>query len=439
MTRRPAGGVTAAVVAVVAALVLSGCGFHGTTSLPAPFAKGGGASASTITIDMADVANLVPHAEVKVDDVTVGTVSAIAVDDWHAVVTVKLEKGVHLPANAIAMIGQKSLLGAEYLDLAAPATGATGTLTNGATIPISATSRYPETEEVLAALSTVLNDSGLAQVHTIATELNASLDGNQGDARALLTNLDTLVGGLDQQKTDITTALTSLDSLGAVLAQGDQTLATGIDQIGPGLAVLERNRIDLTNTLTALGKFGTVADQVVTATQQDLVGTLHDLTPTLAALGDAQGNLVGAIGELATFPFPLDEASRLFRGDYVNLFAALDVRCTSLTTSFLAGVPELSSLLPQLCSSQATTTLDPLMAPLTQAPSKKAAGTPSTPTAPTTPASGLLGGLSTVLGGLLPSKESTPTPRTSPTATPTSSSTATPTGGLLGGLLGGGS
>lgn len=419
MNRRQAGLLAGA---AAAALGLSGCGFHGTTSLPAPFAKGGGAGASTITVQMANVANLVPHAEVKVGDVTVGSVSSIRVDGWHAVVTVQLQKGVHLPANATAKIAQKSLLGAEYLDLAGPTSGAAGTLANGATIPMSSTSRYPETEEVLAALSTVLNGSGLAQVHTIATELNASLNGNQQNTRALLTNLNTLVGGLDQQKSDITRAIARLNDLSSTLAQGNRTLATGIDQIGPGLAVLEQNRVALTNTLTALGRFGTIADQVVTATQQSLVGTLHDLEPTLKALGDAQGNLVGAVGELGTFPFPLDEASRLFRGDYVNLFAAIDIRCSTLTTSFLNGIPQLATLLPQICSGQATTTLNPLMAGLS--PSTNPPKAPATPTP--TPSRSLLGGLSGVLGGLLPSTQPTPTPA------------PTPQGGLLGGLLGGG-
>jgi len=93
------------------------------------------------------VSNLVPNAEVKVNDVTVGSVVASEATDWHAHLTVALDGVTRLPANATARVGQKSLLGAEYLELSAPTDQPPiGQLRDGDAIPLSRTGKYPETE-----------------------------------------------------------------------------------------------------------------------------------------------------------------------------------------------------------------------------------------------------------------------------------------------------
>ncbi len=72
-------------------------------------------------------------------------------------------------------------------------------------------------EEVFGSLSLLLNGGGVAQIKTIATELNKALKGNEPEIRSLLTNLDHLVGALDARKGDITTALDGLNRLSATL------------------------------------------------------------------------------------------------------------------------------------------------------------------------------------------------------------------------------
>ena len=46
--------------------------------------------------------------------------------------------------------------------------------------------RNPEVEEVLGALSLVLNGGGVAQLKTIASEVNKALDGREGATRSVL-------------------------------------------------------------------------------------------------------------------------------------------------------------------------------------------------------------------------------------------------------------
>jgi len=112
----------AAVVTIVlaATVVLGGCEFKGLNSLPLPGTQGGGEGSYSVELEMPNVTTIDQNSPVKVDDVTVGSVTDIELDGWHAKVTVSLNKDVVLPANVTAMIGQTSLLGSNHVELAAP-------------------------------------------------------------------------------------------------------------------------------------------------------------------------------------------------------------------------------------------------------------------------------------------------------------------------------
>ena len=110
-------------------------------SLPLP----GGAKIKgpsyTVTVEFADVLDLVPKSSVKVDDVTVGTVQKVWLDGYVAKVRIKLPKSLELPDNTHATIRQTSLLGEKFVSLARP-TGSEqprGKLDNGEVIPLSRT------------------------------------------------------------------------------------------------------------------------------------------------------------------------------------------------------------------------------------------------------------------------------------------------------------
>ena len=120
----------------------------------------------------ADVLDLVPNSNVKVNDVAVGKVTGVKLSGWQAEVTVKVRSDVHLPANAIADVQQTSLLGEKFVQLAQPTGTPEGTLANNDTIPLTRTGSAPDVEEVLGALALLLNEGGLQQIQTIATELN---------------------------------------------------------------------------------------------------------------------------------------------------------------------------------------------------------------------------------------------------------------------------
>lgn len=336
MSRRTFAGVA---VAAGFALMASGCGFSGVNSLDLPFGAGGGSDAIVVRVELENAANLVANSEVKVGDVTVGSVRKITFEDWHATLVVGLEPDTRLPADALARIGQKSLLGAEYLELEAPAgSSSTRALTSGDVIPLARSSRYPETEEVLAALASLLNGGGLGQLRTITTELNHAFEGRQADWRSVVTKVNTFIGGLNSQRGDLVLLLKNVNRLGGTLAAQQDVLTHALDTLPDGLRVIAEERPKLVEALGAVGDFGAALTKIVDQSQDDLVGSLHDLRPVLRELADAGSALPRATG-MVTFPFPVDRLSRVIRGDYVNLFLNVDLSVDRTLRTLLAGTP----------------------------------------------------------------------------------------------------
>jgi phospholipid/cholesterol/gamma-HCH transport system substrate-binding protein len=154
----------------------SGCGWHGLNTLPLPGTQGTGADSFVIQAQMPDVNNIQPNSRVRVADVTVGHVTRIERQGWHALLTMQLNGDVDLPANTSATIGTTSLLGSQHIELAPPRnTPPQGKLRDGSLIPLSHAGAFPTTEQTLAALSLVLNGGGLGQVQDITEALSTAL------------------------------------------------------------------------------------------------------------------------------------------------------------------------------------------------------------------------------------------------------------------------
>jgi phospholipid/cholesterol/gamma-HCH transport system substrate-binding protein len=311
--------------AVAVATLLSGCDFS-VYSLPLP----GGAKikgpAYHVTVEFSDVLDLVPKSSVKVDDVTVGTVEKVWLDGYVAKVRLKLPKSVNLPDNTRATIRQTSLLGEKFVSLAPP-TGdekPRGKLEDGELIPLSRSTSNVEVEQVLSALSLLLNGGGVAQLQIITQELNKALTGNEPAIRDVLTQLNIFVGTLDKNKQQIVAAITAVDGLAKKLNAQKATLATAIDSLPKSISTLDKQRAALVKTLQALARLGNTATRVITASQQDLVANLKSLYPVLTNLAVAGENLPKSLELLLTYPFP-DAAANAVKGDFTNLNITLDV------------------------------------------------------------------------------------------------------------------
>jgi virulence factor Mce-like protein len=370
-TRRSLVRLTA--IGCFSVLALTGCTFNGLNSLPLPGTVGRGPDATVYHLELANVGTLEANSPVMVSDVSVGSVSRMTVRDWHADVEISVKPGVVIPANAVATVGQTSLLGSMHVALDPPSgQPPTGRLSPGATLGLNHTSTYPSTEQTLSSLSVLVNGGGLGKIGELVSEFNAALDGRQDKIRDLLTRLDNVVGIFADQREDINASIDALNRLSGTLAGQSDVISQALQRIPPALDVLVNERPRITTALQKFGQFSDTATKLIKATQDDLVTNLRNLEPTVRALADVGPNLAADLAFVPAYPYPQNFIDRAIRGDYLNEFITFDFTIPRLKRGLFLGTrwgQEGAPLVPAPGDPwYANYTKDPLNMPLTPAP-----------------------------------------------------------------------
>jgi phospholipid/cholesterol/gamma-HCH transport system substrate-binding protein len=324
---------------IVVLAAINGCAsWRGLNTVSLPGTEGHGPGSFEIQAQMPDISNLQPNARVRVADVTVGTVTKIERQDWHALLTVRLNSDVDMPDNSTIKLGQTSLLGSLHVELAAPTDAPPqGRLHNGSLIPLSHGGAFPTVEQTLAALSMVLNGGGLGQVQDITEAFSTAFRGREQDLRSLISQLDRFTAYLNDQTDDIIAATDSLNHLTGKLAAHQPVLDKALNTIPDALVVLDGERDNLVEAADALGKFSALTADTVNQTKENLVKELREVGPVLESLANAGPSLTRSLGLIPTFPFPNETIEKWQRGDYANLTAIVDLTLSRIDSGFFTG------------------------------------------------------------------------------------------------------
>ncbi|ORA33476.1 MCE family protein [Mycobacterium aquaticum] len=318
--------------------LIPGCEWRGLNSLQLPGTEGGGDGSYTIQAQLPDVVVIQQNTRVRVADVNVGNVTKIEVQDWHALVTMRINGDVHLPANSTAKVGQTSLLGSMHIELAPPTDEPPrGELKDGSVIPLSAAATYPTTEQTLASVSVLLNGGGLGQLQEINQTFAKALAGRENDLRSLLHQLDTFVASLNAQTDDIITATESLNSLVGQVSAKNATVDKALTTIPQALAVLSEQRGTIADAVDALGKFSAIATSTVNQTKEALVDNLRNIAPVLRELANAGPALTKGLDFLSTYPWVKSTLANWFRGDFANITLVVDLTLSRIDSSLFTG------------------------------------------------------------------------------------------------------
>jgi phospholipid/cholesterol/gamma-HCH transport system substrate-binding protein len=275
---------------------------------------------------------------VRVGDVTVGTVTKIERQGWHALLTIKLNRDVDLPAHATVALGQTSLLGSLHIELAAP-TGVApqGKLREGSLIPLSAAASYPTTDQTLAAVSMLLNGGGIGRIQEITRAFSTAFAGREKDLRSLISQLDVFIANANDQSDDIIAATDSLNNLAGKFAEQKPVVDEALETLPKALSVLRDERQQLADAADQLGKFGALATDSINQSKRALVQELKDIGPVLESLANAGPALTRSLGLYPTYPFATETIPNWFRGDAANLTAVIDLTLSRLDASFFTG------------------------------------------------------------------------------------------------------
>jgi phospholipid/cholesterol/gamma-HCH transport system substrate-binding protein len=334
----------ALISAVALAVTTTACTANGVSDINLPGGADLGSHPYHVTAQFRNALDLVRQSAVKVDNVAVGQVSDISLGGGgrYAVVTLEINGDVHLPANTTATIDQTSLLGEKYVALTRPA-DPTGILSNGATISLAATSQAVQIEQVLGALSLLLNGGGIGQLHDIVVELNHATGGRGAEIHSLLSNADRVIAAIDARRAGIIAALRQVNHLASTLQANNANISIALRDLPGGLKVLAGQRHQLVRMINALGRLGSTATATVRASRRSFVADLRALDPILKQLVRAGSDLPKSLQVLLTYPFP-DSVLNAIRGDYLNTFVTNNLNTPGGTVVRIEKNP--ASLLP---------------------------------------------------------------------------------------------
>lgn len=300
-----------------AALLTSSCGLS-LHELPI-----GGTGGTRISAVFDDVSDLPVGGAVRIGQDTVGRVQELSTQDFTAVAVLRLRPGLRLPADTAARLELTSALGEQFVVLEPPARPATAEqLADGDTIPLDRTARGPDLENTLAALGTVLGGSGLDQARTIVTELDTALGGREAQVRDLLHRLDALLSEVDSHRAEFDTAIDSLHRLSTETAAHTPLLEAALHDLTPAVDVLLGQRERFDRLLTGVTELGRSGDGIVREAGPAFAAQLDALRPVLDSLAGFNGDLADTLTSLRTFQQRLGSA---IPGDYLNLDGTLDV------------------------------------------------------------------------------------------------------------------
>jgi phospholipid/cholesterol/gamma-HCH transport system substrate-binding protein len=322
---------------VAVGLVLTSCGWRGIANVPLPGGPGTGPDHMTVYVQMPDTLALNVNSRVRVADVYVGRVRSIELKNWIATLTLDLQPGIKLPENALAKIGQTSLLGSQHVQLDPPPDPSPQELKDGDTIPLKNASAFPTTERVLASIATIVRGGGIPNLEVIQTEVNNLLTGRADQIREFLNRLDTFTDELNQQRNDITRAIDSTNRLLNIVGQRTSTLDRVLTEFPPLIKHFADTRDLFADAVESLGRISNAADDALAPTSDNLHTNLVNLQRPLKQLGKASPYLLGALRLLFTAPFSIENVPKVVRGDYINVSLNVDLTLSSLDQGFLSG------------------------------------------------------------------------------------------------------
>jgi phospholipid/cholesterol/gamma-HCH transport system substrate-binding protein len=291
-------------------------------------------SGCTVKAEFPDSGGIFTSAEVTYRGVTVGEVGPLKVIKQGVRVSLDLNdcSSPKIPADAAAVIADRSVVGEQYVDLVPPA-GAPKTpknyLKSGSTIPMSRNSIPTATQELLVNLDRFVNSVDLPALRTTVAELGRAANGRGNDLGRLIDatdkfitaagradNLDATIQLIDESSSVLQTQLDQQAPLTVwthnlnLLAQQLKTsnpdfvhlLDTGPGDISTVTNFINDNKTDLGVTLANLA---TVGDMLV----QHLGGIeeIFELYPALAAGGPTTlHDHAGWLGLVLSTPPPQD-------------------------------------------------------------------------------------------------------------------------------------
>jgi phospholipid/cholesterol/gamma-HCH transport system substrate-binding protein len=246
----------------------------------------------TVTAYFTTATAIYPHDEVRVSGVKVGNIKSIEPQGTQAKMTLEVDRGVPIPADAKAVIVASNLVSARYVQLSPAYRDSGPVMHDGAVIPVERTAVPVEWDEVKTQLMRLATDlgpksgvSGTSVGRFIDSAANA-LDGGNGDKlRQTLGQLSGVARILANGSGNIVDIIKNLQTFVGALRDSNVQIVQFNERLATLTSVVNDSKSDLDAALTDLS---TAVGEV----QRFIAGTRNQTSEQIAKLADVTQNLV---------------------------------------------------------------------------------------------------------------------------------------------------
>lgn len=275
-------------VALLIALVATGCGFGGR-----------GDSGYHITAYFEKAVSLYPHSKVKLMGMSVGTVDSVKVDGSRVRVDMTIDNEVPLPLDVNATINALTIIGERNVQLGPPWKPGAEKAPDGFVIPVEHTVTPIEPDDGLKAFRDLAESLDPAVISSIITSGANTFGGHEQGFNDLLDGTATLTSRLAAQDDRIIEAANNLHQLAEMLNSREQQLGHVIDGFSQASGALAAEREQISALLSGANRLVNAGTSLLGAYQGQLPGDLANLS----SLGLVLQANAGTFEELlAAFP-----------------------------------------------------------------------------------------------------------------------------------------
>lgn len=294
----------------------------------------------TITAYFTTATAIYPGDDVRVSGLKVGSITAIQPEGTRAKMTMHVDDGVPIPADAKAVIVAQNLVAARYVQLT-PAYRSSGPrMGDGAVIPVERTAvpvEWDEVKDQLMRLATDLGPDSKVSGSSIGRFIDSAADalgGNGDKLRQTLRQLSGVGRILADGSGNIVDIVKNLQTFVTALHDSGQQLVQFNDRLATLSSVLDDSRSELDAALTNLSS-------ATGEVQRFIAGTRDQTSEQIARLADVTQVLVDQ-------KVPLENVLHITPNALVNFYSAYNPDTGAIRGSFV--LPNFSNAVWATCS-----------------------------------------------------------------------------------------
>lgn len=264
--------------------------------------------------EFASVSRLKTGQDVRISGVTVGSVKDIAIAGDHVNVTFDVNDRYQLYTSTRAVIRYEDLVGNRYLEITA-GPGDLRKLATGATIPRSNTQPALDLDALLGGLRPVLKGLDGAKINEVSNAMIELLQGDGGPLADLLSSTGSFTQSLAARDELIGEVITNLNTVLGSVDEKSSQLDTSIDQLRQVITTLNQGRDPIAGAIEPLASAQSDLTDLLASSRRPLQGVIENVRPLATTLDDRKDEVNAVIDRT-----PVNYARLASLGAYGSFF-----------------------------------------------------------------------------------------------------------------------